>query len=160
MKRIMMLAISAILVANMSAQEQKKECFKGKELSKEERVEMDIKRFKHELFLSDKQAEKFAVIYREYAAKVGEIFENGKALKEKGKEWSDEELEKAAKARLANRKKLIEVQEKFYDKFRKELNPRQVSAVLRLDEFGPKHECGNGPKPGCPQEMKHEQKRH
>ena len=53
MKRIVILAISAILVANTFAQEQKKECAAfaqeqkkecngGKQLSKEERVEFDI----------------------------------------------------------------------------------------------------------------------
>ena len=44
MKKIVILAISAVLVANVSAQEMKKEGCQGKQLSKAERVEFDIKR--------------------------------------------------------------------------------------------------------------------
>ena len=133
MKKLMILAISAILVANVSAQEAKREC-KGKQLSKEERVEMDINRFKHELMLSDKQAEKFAVTFREYSAQLDEIFEKGKPEKfEPGKELTDEQLDKLAKERFEGQKKFTELQEKFYVKFRKDLSARQVAKVLRLE---------------------------
>ena len=95
MRKIVILAISAIFVANISAQEMKKECCKGKELSKEERVELDIKRFTNELMLSDQQAEKFAVTYREYAAKLDELFEANKPAKfEPGQVLTDGELER------------------------------------------------------------------
>ena len=79
MKKLLVLAVSAILVANISAQEQKKEGCKDKQLTKEERVEFEIRRFKHELMLSDQQAEKFAVTYREYAGKLDEVFGTGTA---------------------------------------------------------------------------------
>ena len=145
MRKLVILAISAILVANVSAQEQKKECFKGKQLSKEERVEFDIKRLTHELMLSDEQAAKFAVTYREYAGKLDELFQK-KAPKEKfepGKELSDKELDKLAKARFEGFKDLADLQLKFYDKFRKDLSARQVEKVLELrSPFGGKPCCG------------------
>ena len=141
MKKLWILAISAVLVANVSAQEAK--CEKGKQLSKEERVELDIKRLTHELMLSDQQAEKFATTFREYAAKVDEIFEKGKPEKfEPGKELKDEQLDKLAKARFEGQKKLADLQEKYYDKFRKDLSARQVAKVMRLEGFGPKPCCG------------------
>lgn len=144
MRKIVILAMSAIFVANISAQEFKKECFDGKKLSKEERVELDIKRFTHELMLSDKQAEKFAVTYREYAAKLDELFEANKPAKlEPGQEVSEADLDKLAKQRFEGFKKLAELQSKYYDKFRKDLSARQVEKVLRFDEqFGPKPCCG------------------
>ena len=148
MKKIVILAISAIFVANISAQEVKK-C-EGKQFSKEERVELDIKRFTNELMLSDKQAEKFAVTYREYTAKLDELFEANKPAKfEPGKELTDADLDKLAKQRFAGFKALAELQAKYYDKFRKDLSARQVEKVLRLEEpFGPKPCCGKheGPK--------------
>ncbi len=148
MKKIVMLAISAILVANVYAQEQKKECNGGKQFSKEERVEFDIKRLTNELMLSDEQAAKFAVTYREYAAKVDEIFEKG-APKEKfksGKELTDAELDKLAKARFEGFKDLANLQSKYYDKFRKDLSARQVGKVLRLDASCCGHKpCGDKP---------------
>ena len=142
MRKIVILAISAIFVANISAQEVKK-C-EGKQFSKEERVELDIKRFTNELMLSDKQAEKFAVTYREYTAKLDELFEANKPAKfEPGKELTDADLDKLAKQRFDGFKKLAELQAKYYDKFRKDLSARQVEKVLRLEApFGPKPCCG------------------
>ena len=163
MRKLVILAISAILVANVSAQEQKKECFKGKQLSKEERVEFDIKRLTHELMLSDEQAAKFAVTYREYADKLDELFQKN-APKEKfepGKELSDKELDKLAKARFEGFKDLADLQLKFYDKFRKDLSARQVEKVLQLQapfapkQFGDKPCCG---KPDGKKDCKHDGK--
>lgn len=150
MRKIMILAISAIFVANMSAQECKKEGFDGKKLSKEERVEFKIKRLTDELMLSDQQATKFAVTFREYSAKLDELFEANKPAKpEPGKTLSDAELDKMAKARFEGFKSLADLQAQYYDKFRKDLSARQVGKVMRLEEpFGPKHCCGKheGPK--------------
>lgn len=135
MKKIVILAISAILAANISAQEQKKECFGGKQLTKEERVEFDIKRFTNELMLSDEQAEKFAATFREYASQVEAIFEKGECRKkfEPGKVLSDAELDQMAKKRFQNFKDLADLQLKYYDKFRKDLSARQVERVFRFD---------------------------
>lgn len=141
MKKLFIMALSAIFVANLSAQEMKPECKKDfkQAPSKEERIEMDIKRLTQELYLSDKQAENFAKTYREYAGKLDELFQQKKASRpEPGKELSDKELDQLAKQRFANKKAVLELQEKYYDKFRKDLNARQVEKVLRLEE-----------KPGC-----------
>jgi len=144
MRKIVILAISAIFVANISAQEIKQEKCEGKKLSKEERVEFDIKRLTNELMLSDQQAEKFAVTYREYAAKLDELFKANKPAKcEPGKVLTDAELDQMAKQRFDCFKNLADLQSKFYDKFRKDLSARQVQKVLRFDEpFGPKPCCG------------------
>ena len=116
MKKIVMLAVSAILVANLSAQELKKECCK--KISKEEKVELDIKRLTNELLLSDKQAEKFAATYREYAAKVDELFQQSfTAKEEKEKVLTEAELDKLAKQRFENFKNLADLQHE-YSEFR------------------------------------------
>ena len=148
MKKIMILAIGALFAANISAQEMKQEF---KQLSKEERIEFDIKRFSHELMLSDQQAEKFAVTYREYAIKLNELLEKNvfAAKPEPGKELTDSELDALAKQRFAGMKDLANLQEKYYSKFRKDLSARQVEKVLRFNEpFGQKPCCG-GQKHEC-----------
>ena len=144
MKKIVILAISVIFVANMSAQEQKKECFESKKFSQEEMVEFDIKRLTNELMLSDKQAEQFAVTYREYAAKLDNIFQkNAPAKFEPGKPLTDAELDKMAKQRFEAAKDLADLQSKYYDTFRKFLSARQASKVLIFSEpFEPKPCCG------------------
>ena len=143
MRKIIILAISAIFVANISAQEFKKDCIDGKKFSKEERVELDIKRLTNDLMLSDKQAEKFAVLYREYAAKLDDLFQKNKPAKfEPGKVLTDAELDQMAKQRFEGFKALADLQSKYYDKFRKDLSARQVEKVMRFDEpFGPKPCC-------------------
>jgi hypothetical protein len=144
MKKIVILALSAIFVANISAQEIKHEKCEGKKFTKEEKVEFDIKRLTNELMLSDQQAEKFAVTYREYAAKMNELFEANKPAKfEPGKVLTDAELDKLAKQRFEGFKNLADLQAKFYEKFRKDLSARQVEKIMRLDEpFGHKPCCG------------------
>jgi hypothetical protein len=102
MKKLLILAMSVMMVTSMSAQEakaQKGECKKDKKeckLDKEQRIEMDIKFLTEELYLSDEQAAKFAVTYREFIE---------------------------AKAKL---------NEQFKAKFAKDLNERQVERVLRF----------------------------
>lgn len=114
MKKLMILAMSVLMVASMSAQELKAvkaENRKDKKefrMNKEQRVEMDIKYLTEELYLSDEQAAKFAVTYKEFVA-------------------AKEKLNK-----------------EFAAKFGKDLNERQVKAVLRYHgpkQHGQKGEC-------------------
>ena len=113
----MILAMSVMMVASMSAQEakaEKAECKKDKKeckMTKEQRVEMDIKYLTEELYLSDEQAAKFAVTYREFIA-------------------AKEKLNK-----------------EFAAKFGKDLNERQVKAVLRYHGPKPHGPKGEGPRP-------------
>ena len=159
MRKIVILAISALLAVNISAQEQKKEQFAGKQLSKEEKVDFQIKHLSRELMLSDQQAEKFAVTFREYVAAKEELFSK-KAKKhfEQGKELTDAELDQLAKQRFEGMKKFADLQAKFYDKFRKDLSARQVERVLHLNEpFDCKPCCGKrGEKPCDQQGCRHE----
>ena len=149
MKKIVILAISAILAVNISAQEQKKEQFAGKQLSKEEKVELKIQHLTQELMLSDQQAEKFAATFREYAAEKAKLFsKKDKKKGEQGKELSDAELDQLAKQRFEEMKKFADLQAKYYDKFRKDLSARQVERVLHLNEPFGKPCCGKGFKPG------------
>ena len=120
MKKIIVLAISAILVANVSAQEVKAgkaECKKDKKeckMSCEERINRDIQWLTEELYLSEEQAAKFAVTYREFIAEK------------------------------------VKLNEKFKAKFAKDLNERQVERVLRFHgpkPQGPKPDFEKGPRP-------------
>lgn len=147
MKKIVILAISAILAFNVNAQESKQEC-KGPKMSKEQRVEMDIKRLTQELYLSDQQAEKFALTYREFAAKADELFsrKDADAKEKRGKDLTEKEMDELAKKRFEKQKQLIELKETYYAKFRRDLNARQTAKVLRLNEhFGCKHDCCDKP---------------
>ncbi len=127
MKKLMILAMSVLMVTSMSAQEakaRKGECKRDKKeckMDKEQRIEMDIKFLTEELYLSDEQAAKFAVTYREFIE---------------------------AKAKL---------NEQFKAKFAKDLNERQVARVLRFHGPRPDfkecphpHKFKEGPKGPAP----------
>ena len=132
MKKLLILAMSVMMMTSVSAQELKAQKAEGKKdkkeckMDKEQRVEMDIKFLTEELYLSDEQAANFAVTYREYVA---------------AKEKLDKE---------------------FAAKFGKDLNERQVARVLHfkgpkqqgqrpegLRPEGPRPELkgGKGPRP-------------
>ena len=118
MKKLFILALSAMMVASVSAQEQKAEkaeCKKAKKeckMSREERIEMDIRILSDELYLSEEQAAKFAETYREYKAEQTKL------------------------------------KEKFKAKFAKDLNERQVQRVLHFHgPKGPCPEFVQGPRP-------------
>ena len=150
MKKILILAISAILVTSVSAQEQRRECCKGKQFNTEERVEADLQRLKGELMLSDEQAEKFAATFREYRKELTKLFEKneGKFRREPGKELTDKELDQIAKVHFEGLKEFANLQAKFYDKFRKDLTARQVEKVLRLNAPEGAGPCGGRPEGG------------
>ena len=140
MKKILILALSAILAVNISAQEQQKERVAGKPLSNEEKVELQIKHLSRELMLSEQQTQKFAVTFREYAAAKEKLFpKKAKKMVEQGKELTDAELDQLAKQRFECKKKFVDLQAKFYDKFRKDLSARQVQKVLQLEESRDHH---------------------
>lgn len=130
MKKLLVLALGAILAANISAQEAKAEKAEGKKVQKERKmskdeykkhreacIEQDIKHLSEELYLSEEQTEKFAKTYREY---------------------------KAEQVKLA---------EKYQKQFVKDgLNERQAETAVRF--HGPKH--GKGERPDGRMEMKAE----
>lgn len=86
MKKLVLLAVSAIIVASAGAQEAnaskadnkraKKEC----QMSKEQCIERDIKILSEELYMSDEQAAQFAVTYREFMAEKAKLNERYKTM--------------------------------------------------------------------------------
>jgi len=117
MKKLLILAMSVMMMTSVSAQEakaEKAECKKDKKecrMTKEQRVEMDIKFLTDELYLSEEQAAKFAVTYREFIA-------------------AKEKLNK-----------------EFAAKFGKDLNERQVARVLHFHGPKPQGPRPEGPRP-------------
>lgn len=108
MKKLMILAVTAIFAANISAQEvqtqqgEVKKSHKEHKMSKEECqkqqeacIERDIRHLSQELYLNEEQTAKFAKTYREF------------------------------------RIEQLKLAEKYKAKFAKDLNDRQVEAVLR-----------------------------
>ena len=90
--------------------------------------------------MNEADSAKFSKIYKEYSDELQSIREQCRTARRGG--MSDEEVEAQMKGRLERLKKVAELKEKYYDKFKEVLTPRQIAALYDGDGFrrdGRKH---------------------
>ena len=131
----------------------------------EQRADRQADRISRELMLDDATAEKFKAIYKDYKNELAEINkrympeppkregEVKPGEKRERKHMTDVEVENRTKDRFAHQRAILDVEEKYYDKFRTVLNPRQVDKVYRMSAHrgkpgGKGGKFGNGRHPG------------
>ncbi len=108
-----------------------------KKLTPEERIERQAERMEKQLLLDDETSAKFLPLYKEYLKAMGECFARPADSKQvTKKEMTDEELDQRMQSRFECRKKCLEVQETYYDKFKEILTMRQVEKIFNA----PKHQ--------------------
>lgn len=149
MKTRLLISIMVCMLAGqfmMNAQEKKQGPAKEKP-SMEEMVQRKADRMAMEMSLDDKTADKFRETYKEYLAEKAAL--RGKDCdkdcmrgRQKGKPGyiSDAEVEKAIESRFDKRQKMIDrdqkaldIDMKYYTKFKKFLAPKQVIKIYELD---------------------------
>lgn len=144
----MLLLAGMTLVQGVSAQDNKGKPKDGQKpvMSWEEMQEMQSDFIVQTLVLDDKTAEKFKQIYKEYAEELRNLMpkqgpgrgrKGSDAKKGKGEngEWkapTDEEVERMIKGRFAQSRKMLDLHEKYYDRYRKILSPKQIQKVYDL----------------------------
>lgn len=107
---------------------------KEKKITEEQRIEMRVKQMQKKLFLDEETSAKFVPLYKEYLEAMKQCMPIPKpAKKEDMQELTDTQIDKMMQEQFANRKKLIEIQETYYSKFKKILNIRQVEALFKHD---------------------------
>lgn len=116
----MFIAVSAVSVA-----QDKKD---GK-LTKEQRVEMRVAKVQADLMLDDATAVKFAPLYKEYLQAMAEC----RPQLERGKNLTDEQIEKNLQARLDSELKVAEVKKAYLGKFAEILNAKQLQKLFNKD---------------------------
>lgn len=145
--RMMTLALIASMTMMVSAQD-KPACDKAKpDCAK--MMEMQADRMAAKLGLDDKTAAKFKTIYVEYqkelmalAPKPCQKEGDKKCDKKEGEKCdkpcckemkvkTDAEVDEMVKTRFAQQKKMVELQEKYYGKFRTVLSARQAQRVIK-----------------------------
>ena len=122
---VMMVAIFScgnMLAQNAQAPNQKKE------LTPEQRQEMQINRMQKSLMLDDETAAKFAPLYKEYleALKACRTEMKQEKPQQRKAERTDAEIKKQLEERLAKQKKVVETKQTYLAKFEKILNARQL----------------------------------
>ena len=133
MKKLIILTIAAALSATLSigAQPTQRRGAEAKKVSAEKMIENKVQRMQKQLLLDDKQAEKFASIYKEYLTAQQKLRTEGvKENRESGKALTDKQIVERQKQRIANQKKAAELKEEYYNKMSKVLNARQLEKVF------------------------------
>ena len=109
MKKLLLLAVSAVLAANMSAEQanQEKQINRNREQLKQARIERDIKMLSEQLYLSAEQETQFANTYREYKKEQAKLHRQKMKLDRRFKQKFSKSLnERQLKRLFPDRKKL------------------------------------------------------
>lgn len=138
MKRICLfttLMMAAIMCfSNLSAQEQSKKQERQRPTA-EQIMEMQVNGMQKRLMLDDATAEKFAPLYKEYLGALKACRPEKPQNKDQKKELTDKEIDQQIQQQWAIQKKVIEVKETYYAKFKKILTMRQIEQVFQSDKF-------------------------
>lgn len=109
--------------------------------------------------LKEEDKEAFKALMKEYHGERKAVMEKNRGKKlEKGQKPTEEQMDAFMKQGYANRKALLDLEEKYYGKFRKFLAPWQAAQAVKVDGFngqrnnhkafrggnnGKKHQYGN-----------------
>lgn len=133
MKKLVILTIVAAMSAasSIGAQPVQRRGGEAKKVNPEKMIENKVQRMQEQLLLDDKQAEKFAGIYKEYLTAQQKLKDEGvKERREGGKKLTDKQIVERQKQRIAHQKKAAALKEEYYNKMSKVLNARQLEKVF------------------------------
>ncbi|WP_407405281.1 hypothetical protein [Sodaliphilus sp.] len=137
----MMLGIIMAFSFNANAQNDKKE--NKRQFNPEKMVQMRATKIAEDLKLDDATTAKFIEVYKEYLKETHEVFaKNGKPMmgkKDEKARKTDAEVEKEIKDQFATSRALIDVREKYYNKFRTFLSPQQIKVIYEKDRNNASH---------------------
>lgn len=98
---------------------------------------LNEKRFEliaHELNLDKKTEANVRQIYLEYCKKMGELFKpQSQKHYNRGANKTDHEIDQDIKRHFAHSRKLINIRETYYDKFKKYLTPKQILKIYDIE---------------------------
>lgn len=89
----------------------------------------------HELNLDENKEKAFKPIYMEYCRKIGELFKpDPNRVRKPRDQRTDAEVEQDIKADFARAKRIVEIRECYYVKFRKILSPKQIEKIYAIEK--------------------------
>lgn len=119
------MAFFVALASFATAQEKKR----GDKPTKEQRIEFRVNKMQKKLKLSEAVAAEFAPLYKEYLQAMAEC----RPQLERGKNLTDEQIEKNLQARLDSELKVAEVKKAYLGKFAEILNAKQLQKLFNKD---------------------------
>lgn len=127
----------------MNAQKNERGNQPRKRMSIEQMSQMQGKRLANELGLDDATSDKFLKLYEEYMKELNDVRKKNippKPEAKPGEEMqrpmpSDADVDKMMREDFAQSRKILDIREKYYDKFRKILTPKQVQKVYNKGQM-------------------------
>ena len=132
MKNIVRIALCAIMMAVCTAAVQAQNN-QGNEqrMSREQLAEAHARHIAHELALDDQTAQKFIAAYQDYQKEVWAL---GPRLSRRQQQTETEaEAEQAIKQRMERSQKILDLREKYYQRYSQFLTQRQIERVYELE---------------------------
>ena len=106
---------------------------RGGQMRERQRQGMMQGRQQKEVEVAPEHKEAFEALKKEYAEAKKEVYGKFRGeMPKRGEKPTDEQMDTRMKNHMACQKALVELQEKYYPKFRKMLNPFQAAQVLEL----------------------------
>ena len=135
--RTMMIAMIMVMVAGAAMAQDKKQ-----RANREQLAEMQARHIAAELALDDATTAKYVTTYCECQK---EIWDLGPRMKRS--EMTDENADAAIKQRFDRSQQILSIREKYYEKYRKFMTPKQIERAYQLERKAMqrlgKHKAGN-----------------
>lgn len=142
----MSLAIAFMAIMPTMAQNNKVE---KKQLTPEERFERKANALSDKMMLDDATKAKFVPMYTEYLKEFKEVCPNKEVAKKPCSELTEKEISERIEKRFDARQKRLDVEKKYYKKFKTVLNARQLQQVFCKNGKG-KRACAKfSPRMNC-----------
>lgn len=129
MKKLNVMLTMILLVVSGNVFAQVKQSKKCTQCTPEQRMEQRVKHLQQALSMDDATAAKFAPLYKEYMEEMKSCFAKPEARQKKA-DRTDEQILQDMKDRFAQQKKVLETKEKYFGKFQKILNARQLEKLF------------------------------
>lgn len=147
-KIIMSLAIAFMAIMPTMAQNNKVE---KKQLTPEERFERKANALSDKMMLDDATKAKFVPMYTEYLKELKDVCPNKEVAKKPCSELTEKEISERIEKRFDAKQKRLDVEKKYYKKFKTVLNARQLQQVFCKNgkgkracaKFSPRMNCKN-----------------
>ncbi len=128
MKKMILVATMLVVSTTLFAQRELNANQKNRELDPQERIENRVQRVSSQLMLEDKNEVEFKEIYTEYLTAKQNVMSQTKAQKPEAP-MSDDQITQMIEARFDNRQAILDIDKKYFEKFEKILNAKQLQEL-------------------------------
>lgn len=133
----MIMAIACMAIIPSMAQNNRAE---KKHLTTEQRIENKANVLSNKMMLDDATKAKFVPMYKEYLKELNDVCPKKDITKKTCTELTEKEISERLEKRFDTKQKRLDIEKKYYKKFKTVLNARQLQQIFCKNLKG-KHAC-------------------